>query len=348
MTPTEKRNRQFLTDLFAGPFRGHAILVSPEANYREQGDFTLSDQPVSRWVGWYAQRYESRLKSMLVLDDDCVPYVGLNTNTGLFAAAFGCPIHEYRGQDTNAAARPIVKTAEEAARLAEPSLDAPTLSRALELTRLLRRELGPEASIGVPDVQSPFDIAALIWNKEDLFPALIETPEAVKELVGKCHRLVEKFLSEFKKQAAPEANLCHCPYAWAPAELGMWLSEDEAGALSTRMFGEFCLPSLVDLSRTFGGLFLHCCANADHQYQGFRGIPGLRGLNRVFQQAGPRPAIEMFSGTAVFMQAWGDVDSYFRMLDLALPRTRFLFNLGGKTEEVRAEYERLRARCPRS
>jgi hypothetical protein len=272
--------------------------------------------------------------------------VGLNTNTGLFAAAFGCPIHVYEGQQTNAAARPIVNSPEEADRLPQPTLDAPTLARVMELARLLRRELGPEAPIGVPDIQSPFDIAAIIWNKEDLFPSMIEAPEAVHRLVDKCHRLLTSFLKTFQREIG-EVNFCHCPYAWAPPELGCWLSEDEAGSMNTAMFEAFCLPTLNALSDTFGGLFMHCCATADHQYEGFRKIRNLRGLNRVFQKPGPRPAIDTFSGHTVFMQAWMDETTMNAMLDMAHPDTRFLFNLpGGKLEEAVPLLERMRTRCP--
>jgi len=349
MHALEARNRRFLADLFAGPFRGHAIIVSAPhpGGFGDLGDFTLSKKPVKEWVPCYVRQYEARARQMEQLDDDAVPYVGLNTHTGLFAAAFGCPIHVYVGQETNPAARPIVRTAEEADKLREPGLDAAMLARVLELARLLRKELGPEAAIGVPDIQSPFDVAALIWNKEEMFPAMIEEPEAVKRLVDKCHRLLKKFLLALKKEVG-EVDFCHCPYAWAPPEQGCWLSEDEVGALNTKMFEEFCLPVLTDLSRTFGGLFMHCCANADHQYGGFNKIPSLRGLNRVFQSPGPRPAIDAFAGKTVLIQAWSGDELLNQMLDAAQPDSRFLFNLdGGKLEEIQPRYERLRKRCPR-
>jgi len=103
-----------------------------------------------------------------------------------------------------------------------------------------------------------------------------ENPEAVKRLVAKCECLLGSFLGEFQRMI-PNCNLCHCPRAWAPHELGVWLSEDEVGSMSSAMFEEFCLPSLERLSRTFGGLFMHCCAAADHQYEGFKRVPNLRG-----------------------------------------------------------------------
>ena len=348
MTSLEARNRRFLTDLFAGPFRGHGIIVCASSEDPDHlGDFTISSRPVSDWVPMHLAQYRARVRSLETLQDDAVPYVSLGTNTGLFAAAFGCPIHVYEGLETNAAARPIVRTASEADRLAIPSLDAPGLARVFELARLLRRELGPDVPISVPDIQSPFDVAALIWNKEDFYLAVIDDPEAVKRLVGKCGDLLVRFLTTFAREVG-EVNFCHCPYAWAPPRLGCWLSEDEAGCLSPRMFDEFCMPWLLDLSAKFGGLFMHCCAAADPHYGSFRRIPNLRGLNRVFQAPGAGPAIEAFAGRTVLVQAWSDDDFMARMLDLARPESRFLFNIDpGPEADVMARYELLRARCPR-
>lgn len=84
---------------------------------------------------------------------------------------------------------------------------------------------------------------SLIWNKEDLFPSMIEAPEAVHRLVDQCHRLLTDFLQTFQREIG-EVNFCHCPYAWAPPELGCWLSEDEAGSMNTAMFDAFCLPTM--------------------------------------------------------------------------------------------------------
>ena len=342
----EYRNRGFLADLFAGPFRGHAVIFDPEAQPAElPGDFAVSDRPLQDWLPRILRHYADQVQLLEALDHDAVPTARLNTGTGIFAAAFGCPIHIY--PDSPAAARPIVFSAEEADRLPTPGLDSPALARVFEMARLARERVGPDVPVSVPDIQSAFDIAALIWNKEDLYVATKQTPAAVKRLVDKCQTLLKRFFTEFKREF-PNCNLCHCPNAWAPPELGVWLSEDEAGCMSVPMFEEFCLPNLNDLSDAFGGLFVHCCATADHQYPSFQKIHTLRGLNRVFQSPGARPAIEAFSGRTVFMMAWYDEATVNSMLDMALPGTRFLFNMPAQPlDEAKRCYERLRRRCPR-
>ncbi len=347
MTERILRNQQLLSDLFDGPFRGHALIVNPAPVECPLGDFLMSDRPVRHWLPWVVASYQARVAQLARFDDDSVPYVNLCTHTGLFASGFGCEVVKFEG--SNAAALPCVSNAAEADQLPAPTwADVPLLIRYWELAELAQRELGPAVPVSVPDIQSPFDIAALIWNKEDLFAALIETPDAVHQLVAKCHRLLKGFLLEFQRRF-PTGNLIHCPNAWAPQRLGCSLSEDEAGSLSVAMFEEFCLPGLRDLSETFGGLFMHCCANADHQYASFRKIPNLRGLNRVFQYPpGPRAAVECFSGQTVLVEAWMSPAQFHELLDLAQPDTRYLLNLNFDTyETTRPFYDQLRARCPR-
>ncbi len=241
MHSQEQRNRQFLTDLFAGPFRGHAIIMDPErGSAPHPGDYAVSDKPLQDWLPYILDDYTAQVRLLEKLDHDAVPFAHLTTGTGIFAAAFGCPIHIY--PDSPAAARPIVFSPEEADALCMPSLNAPTIARVFEMGELVRRQLGPQVPLGVPDIQSAFDIASLIWNKEDIYVALIQNPDAVKRLVAKCQTLLKQFFDAFKR-AFPECNLCHCPNAWAPPELGVWLSEDEAGSMSVQMFEEFCLPN---------------------------------------------------------------------------------------------------------
>ena len=176
------RNRRFLTDLFSGPFPGHAIILGPPVPPTPHpGDITCPDTPLSHWLDRGLRNYEAELRYLQALDDDSVPSIKIHTGTQLFAAAFGCPIHIY--EDSNPAALPLVTTAAESDALRVPSLDAEPLARAMEYGRLMRERVGPDVPVRVPDIQSPFDIAALIWRKQDFYLAMLDHPEAVKRLV---------------------------------------------------------------------------------------------------------------------------------------------------------------------
>ena len=62
-------------------------------------------------------------------------------------------------------------------------------------------------------------------------------------------------------------------------EGGITVSEDEVGAVSSEMFAEFFRDELVALSERYGGIGVHCCAHAQHQWDHFKSLPGLRLLN---------------------------------------------------------------------
>lgn len=319
--------RLFLESLWTGQAERHGVIIDPGCPGLEwsSGDFLCSERPLPDWADLFERIYLHRVRAHELAQDDAVPHCSLFSGTGLFAAAFGAPMH--RMEESLAHALPAIQSVEELQTLCHPTPDTAPLDRVWKLGRLLRDRLGPDAPIGVPDIQSPFDIAALVWRKESFFRALIEEPHAVADLVDRCGELLEGFLERFLRELAP-VSLAHCPYAWAPPELGCWLSEDEAGSLSRAMFERFCLPWLQRLSHRFGGLFMHCCASADHQYPEFLKIPNLRGLNRVWQSPGPGPAIDAFSGHTVLIQAWEPVDSIARYRSLERPDTRFLFVLG--------------------
>jgi hypothetical protein len=336
-------SRTYLTNLFAGDMPGHAIIMSPPVQPQpEPGDVTTSPRPVGDWLDRGLRTYEAQVAYHEATGDDSVPYAPIQTGTQLLAAAFGCPVHVY--EDSNPCALPLVETAKEADELGVPGVEEGPLGRALEYGRLLADRLGPDVPIGVPDIQSPFDIAALIWRKERMYLAIMDEPDAVRRLVAKCQRLLEAFIDRFLEEFA-QANLCHCPQAWAPPELGIWLSEDEAGAMSTPMFEEFCLPSLDLLSRRYGGMFLHCCADADHQHESFRRIPNLRAMNRVFTGP-PQDTIRDFTPGTVLMVAWTGLEGCLDLLSMAEPGTRFLFNMPEEPlEDARRTHDRLREAC---
>jgi len=298
-------------------------------------------------VPWALRNYELQLKTHQTLNDDSVPFVNLTLTTGFFSAAFGCSFLFF--PESTALTEPIVRTPAEADRLPLPGLNCRPFDRYFELVALVRQRLGPEASISVPDMQSPFDIAALVCDKTNLLAGLHETPEAVKRLVDKCRDLLILFLRELKR-INPACSMCHYPVIWAPPESGCFVSEDEAGSMSSDMFKEFCLPGLTTLSQTFGGLSVHCCADADHQYPNFMAIPNFRGFNRCFPKnsPGPVPAFRAFGDKTVFLLN-ASFEGAHQYLDQAFPDNRFLFSIEMKPttplDKVQKQVDTLRSRC---
>lgn len=244
-------------------------------------DFTLSTKPIREWVPWMEEKYRASVEVAEALDDDTVPMARANTGTHVFAQAFGCDVHQ--PDDNQPFALPLVHSPEEADKLTVPDIwSTPCLYRVFELADAVRERLGKDVWLGPCDMQTGFDIACLIWEKVEILCAMTDPEQAtsVKRLAAKCGRLMRTFLKELQKEF-PQMMLCGCPSVWTPPELGPWPSNDECGAVNVEMFEEFMLPELIEISRDFGSVGMHCCADADHQFPSFRNIPNFYAFNRV-------------------------------------------------------------------
>ncbi|MCE5280179.1 MAG: uroporphyrinogen decarboxylase family protein [Planctomycetaceae bacterium] len=220
------------------------------------------------------QNYRQMLDRRSWIGDDSIPFADVYTGTEIFAHAFGCGV--YRHENSNPSARPLITRASQVALLKVPSLDCPPLAVLFEIGDELRRRGGADLIMKIPDIQSPVDIAALIWNKTDFYYAMIDAPEAVHELATKCRQLLTAFCDEWFSRYG-RAFIAHYPPYYMPQ--GLTLSEDEIGCVNREMAEEFFLPHLNALSDHFGGLGIHCCANARHQWDTFLKIRNLRVLN---------------------------------------------------------------------
>jgi hypothetical protein len=239
-----------------------------------------------RWPDKVAERIEFAWRSYEIaraqaewLHDDFVPYFDNLTGTEIFAEPFGCPV--YRPDDTMPFARPCVFSAAEADRCVAPPLEDTSLMYLFDIADELARRGGRDAVQRLVDIQSPMGVVAEIWDKADLFCALIESPEAVKALAPRVKALLVAFQDEWFRRYG-RAFVAHCPDYFMDG--GITLSEDEVGSVSSDLFHEFFLPDLVELSGRYGAIGIHCCAAARHQWENFARVPGLRLIN-LSQQA---------------------------------------------------------------
>jgi len=334
-----ENNKRLIADIFAGKADRHAFLYQPPlVPLRELGDYTLSKEPVQNWLPWVLENYRRHHESLELYGDDSVPLAKLSTGTQIFANAFGCDVHI--PPDDSPCALPMVSCAAEADRLEVPDIyKTECLYRVFELGEAVRGELGRDVDLGICDMQTGFDIANLIWDKNDLLCAMMLEPEAVKRLSAKCALLLKTFLIELRREF-PTMSPCHCPGNWVPPELGPWVSNDEVGIMNAEMFEEFCLPELNDLSETFGGIGMHCCADAEHQFPGFNKITNFYGFNRVASHGGYLPLLEHFAGPSgpVHCLAWLGQETIEELMTRAPKGTRFIFQQMGTEEDDPAKW----------
>jgi hypothetical protein len=283
---------------------------------------------VPQRLEWIWQNYCRQCQCMEWLADDSLPYLDMLTGTELFAAAFGCDV--YNPADNMPSARPLVSSSSEAARLKVPSLDAPSLKRVFDMADELQRRAGKEALMRTVDIQSPMDIAALIWDKNDFYLALTESPEAVKELAHKVKQLLTAFLDEWFKRYGRQ-HIAHFPDYFMDG--GWTVSEDEVGVVNPEMFEELFLPELNELSDRYGGIAIHCCANSRHQWENFRKIRGLRLMNIIQPAAIIQQAFDFFGDHFVHWHPWPSDGDSATWKDRVPGGVRFVLEARAKTRD---------------
>lgn len=250
-------------------------------------------------IEWAWKKYNLMLERSKWLKDDSIPFLDVFSGTEIFAEAFGCKVH--RPEDNMPFALPLVHNAQEASKLKVPDLFSTSLVMYFEIADELKRRAGADALVRLPDIQSPMDIAALIWDKNDYYITLIEEPEAILELAHKVKQLLVSFLDEWFGRYGKEF-MAHYPDYYMPS--GITLSEDEIGIVNDDMFLRYYLPELVELSNRYGQIGIHCCANSDHQWKHFNRIPNLRLLNFNRPEEVIRSAYEFFACQTAQMHSW--------------------------------------------
>ena len=275
---TEKRTRTW-NSFLESPDGGFLCQIKVEDLY---GDASMAKRP-HLWperraerLDWIWRRYGRQLALADALDDLTIPNLNMLTGTEIFAEAFGCRIE--RPDHTMPFAMPLIDSAEQVSKLKVPKLGSCSLDFLFEMADDLYEKAGRQAVFRMIDLQSPMDIANLIWNKESLLIALYESPEAVKELASKVTELLCSFLDEWFRRYG-SSFVAHFPDYYM--ERGLTLSVDEVGIVGPDVFEEFFLPELNLLSKRYGGLGIHCCADSRHQWLNFKKVQGLKVLNLV-------------------------------------------------------------------
>jgi hypothetical protein len=282
-------------------------------------------------LDWIWANYEWHLGRMGWLDDDTLPCLDMLTGTELFAEAFGCSIHY--PADNMPFAQPLVFSPADADRLRVPALDCAPIALVFDMADELYRRAGPGVLTRMVDVQSPMDVAALIWEKTSFYAALVEAPEAVLALSEKIKALQFNFLDEWFRRYG-RAFVAHYPEYYMPQ--GVTMSVDEIGAVSPDMFNRFFLPELVEHSGRYGGIGIHCCANARHQWANFKRVPNLRLLNLNQPEAVAREAVGFFGGhVPLWFVGWdlpaGTLADWAALIP---PQVRLVFDLTAPDREA--------------
>jgi hypothetical protein len=275
---------QFLSN----PSSTHLFLIDYQPDY-EPPPLPWRENKQDR-IEWAWRQYEKQMNRITWLKDDSLPYLHVRTGTEIFAEAFGCSV--YYPDDNMPFALPLIHSASEVSELKIPELSSSSIAYLFDMADELIQRAGPGALLQIIDIQTPMDIAALIWDKLTFYPALVEAPEAVLELADKVKQFLMMTLDTWFDRYGKEF-IAHYPAYYMSK--GITLSEDEIGAVSKKIYDDLFFPELTELSQRYGGIGVHCCAHATHQWEGLANIPGLKLINLVQPESVLRLAYQYFA-----------------------------------------------------
>lgn len=223
-------------------------------------------------VAW--KTYCAQMKHYQEVPDDTLPFLNIWTGTEIFAEALGCKVK--KPEDNMPFAIPFVRSAHDLEKIRVPKLEDSSLMNLFEMADELKRRAGKDALMSLPDMQTPLDVVAQIWDKSDLFMAMIDEPEVVLELEEKVKNLQFAFIDEWFRRYGTEFIAHHPSYYM---EKGITMSVDEIGSISTEMFDTFERDILNELSDRYGAIGIHSCSDSEHQWEKLAQVRNLKLLN---------------------------------------------------------------------
>jgi Uroporphyrinogen decarboxylase (URO-D) len=239
------------------------------------------------------------------IDDDYIPQLQPYGGVTVFASAFGCEV-EYFGH-TLPWAHPVIRPEdppEKVYELEPPAVTDGQLGQMLEFTDYFVTETKGRYPISVTDMQGPLDTAYLVWESSAFMTAMYTNPKEVHHLMRMVTDLIVRYVKE-QRARSPQFNPCHYPPFWLPDGRGISISDDGLAVISTKLYEEFCLPYVNELSEEFGGIMIHSCGNFVHQFDNLRKVHNLRGINFGASETPFEAVWERFNGKTAIIPHLG-------------------------------------------
>lgn len=239
------------------------------------------------------------------LGDDFVPHLQPYAGVTVFASAFGCKVDFFK--HTLPWAHPVIGESDPPQKvydLTAPAIDAGQLGDMLTFTDYYVAHTGGRYPVALTDLQGPLDTAYLVWQSNAFMEAMYTNPKEVHHLMRLVTDLIVRYVKE-QRSRSPEFIPCHYPPLFLPDGRGISISDDCLAVIGPKLYREFCLPYVNELSEEFGGILIHSCGNFIHQFDNLAQVRGLRGINFGAMEIPFEAVWERFGGKTALIPHMG-------------------------------------------
>jgi Uroporphyrinogen decarboxylase (URO-D) len=281
------------------------VPTSPAQTSALLGMCKLPDMVMDKEIQLKAELDLLRWRESFGLEDDFVPHLQPQGGTSVFASAFGCEVQYF--DHTLPWAHPVIREhdpAEKVYDLQAPKVTNGQLGQMLEFNDYFVAQTGGRYPIALTDLQGPLDTAYLVWDSSAFMLAMYTNPKEVHHLMRLVTDLIIDYVKE-QRARSPEFIPCHFPPVYLPDGMGVSLSDDGLAVISAKLYEEFCLPYVNELSEEFGGVLIHSCGNFVHQLDNLEKVRGLRGINFGASETPFEAIWERFNGKTAIIPHLG-------------------------------------------
>ncbi len=243
----------------------------------------------------------------------------------------------YRSSNGNPVIKPVINTADEADRVYPGSPEGGDAAKAVDIWRAVSDRLGTDRLYcSFIDIQGPLNTASLLWDQTDFMVSMITEPSKVHKLL---EQVTDQLIGIMKGMIKNTGMISGpiWPYFWLPPDIGVAVTEDYMPLISPELYKEFGIPYLEKMNDAFGGLFIHCCGNYEHQIDNLiKARINLLGLELHYPYMRPETLFKAFGSSVLFVPFIGPhgheefssvLDFMMYVENMRLPETRIWYTL---------------------
>ena len=197
---------------------------------------------------------------------------------------------------------PVFESAEDVPRARPSDPGGRDAQRAVDDWKAISARLGTDRLYcSLIDIQGPLNTAALLWKQDDFMVAMYTEPKTVHKLLEQVTdqiiAVIRNLLDRIGHVSGPL-----WPYIWLPKDIGIGITEDYMPLVSQKLYKEFGIPYVERISEAFGGLFIHCCGEYEHQFGNLvRSRINILGLEFSYPHVMPERLFEAFGSSVLFV-----------------------------------------------
>lgn len=342
--PNEKteKSMQYLRDLWSGKKKTAFSAFPNEPSYRQIGD---KEEMISKFLEY--------LEKGTSLPGFNVPRFIPDFGTVSTASYWGGEIYTPAGGCIGI--KEIIKTADEVLAVRPSKPEDGHVKRAFELWKEVCTRINTEdLSCSFIDIHGPLNTASLLWKQDEFMMAMYTDPDIVHELL---EMITEQIIGIVKAMIKKVGKLSGplWPYIWLPTDIGIGITEDYMPLLSPKLYKEFGIPYLEKISKEFGGLFIHCCGEYEHQLENLtKSKINILGMEFHYPHTKPEALFKAFGSSALFVpflsvkssgEFKSNADFIKYIFDKRQPETRLWFILSSEEPSFNESVEFLKTKC---